>query len=172
MVRRGGSDPKSSIGRIYELARKHCGMQAEWRVSTDLLRKKCGSISSDKEFRRLLMTIVRHDESFDHVPDYSVRLDGDIVLFRRRARMNEGTRAGRFEVPSVSSETYEAAREAAPGYDVHFLHAEWQAWAADQGAPSQGSRSSCPRLLQGAAQACPTDLTCPDGDAVSRHLYQ
>jgi len=40
-----------------------------------------------------------------------------------------------FEVPSVSSETYEAARKAAPGYDVHFPHAEWQAWAADQGAP-------------------------------------
>ncbi len=121
--------------RIYELARKHCGMQAEWRISVELLQKKCGSISTDKEFRRLLMTIVRHDESFDHVPDYRIRLEGNIVVFRRRAAMADGSGAKppRFEVPMIAPETYEAARKAAPGYDVHFLHAEWQAWACDQG---------------------------------------
>ena len=121
--------------RIYELARKHCGMQAEWRISVELLQKKCGSISTDKEFRRLLMTIVRHDESFDHVPDYRIRLEGNIVVFRRRAAMADGSGAkpARFEIPMIAPETYEAARKAAPGYDVHFLHAEWQAWACDQG---------------------------------------
>ena len=29
--------------RIYELARKHCGQKDTWRISLDLLQKKCGS---------------------------------------------------------------------------------------------------------------------------------
>ena len=28
--------------RMYELARKHCGRKDEWRISLDLLQKKCG----------------------------------------------------------------------------------------------------------------------------------
>src|SRR5262249_29686233 len=29
--------------RMYELARKHCGKQDEWRISLEILKKKCGS---------------------------------------------------------------------------------------------------------------------------------
>src|SRR5262249_53553048 len=47
--------------RIYELARKHCGKQDEWIVSLELLRKKAGSSSSDKEFRRLVSAICAED---------------------------------------------------------------------------------------------------------------
>lgn len=34
--------------RIYELARKHCGAQKEWRISLALLQKECGSNSTPR----------------------------------------------------------------------------------------------------------------------------
>jgi plasmid replication initiation protein len=49
--------------RIYEIARKHCGAQKEWRISLSLLQKKCGSNSTLREFRRLVMNIIREDQS-------------------------------------------------------------------------------------------------------------
>src|SRR5208282_2812053 len=73
--------------RMYEVARKHCGQQDEWAISLDLLRKKCGSASSDKEFRRLVSIICAEDASHDHMPDYAVRLDGDYVRFTNRNTM-------------------------------------------------------------------------------------
>ena len=126
--------------RIYELARKHCGMQPEWRISLELLQKKCGSNSTPKEFRRLVGTIISHDEAHGHMPDYSIRLDGDIVRFERRG--GAGSRPRRSPSPrpdaatlALAPATFDAARKAAPGYDVHFLHAEWLAYAADQATP-------------------------------------
>src|ERR1700733_11781035 len=57
--------------RMYELARKHCGKQDEWSISLALLRKKCGSMSSDKEFRRLAGTVCTEDARSSHMPDYA-----------------------------------------------------------------------------------------------------
>ena len=125
--------------RIYELARKHCGVQAEWRISLELLRKKCGSHSSVKEFRRLVSTIVRHDEAFGHMPDYAIRLSGNVVHFTRRPQMgirrDRTVGEGGAAIPALAPDTFEAARRAAPGYDVHYLHAEWLAYAAGKGKP-------------------------------------
>ncbi len=123
--------------RLYELARKHCGMQAEWRISIEHLQKKCGSASTPKEFRRLVSVIVQHDEAHSHMPDYQVRLKDDIVVFQRRASMRCGklTPEAAFEVPAVDPETFAEARKAAPGYDVYFLLQEWQTFAAEQGKP-------------------------------------
>lgn len=123
--------------RIYELARKHCGMQSEWKISLRLLQKKCGSISTDKEFRRLVSTIVRHDETYDHMPDYSVRMEGDMVVFQRRAAMICGAKGDdhQLALPMVDAETFAAARKVAPGYDVHFLYDEWQKFARKEGRP-------------------------------------
>src|SRR5271169_3470573 len=53
--------------RIYELGRKHCGKKAEWRISLPLLQKKCGSSSTEKEFRRLVSNIVDEDQRFQHM---------------------------------------------------------------------------------------------------------
>src|SRR6202041_2091205 len=47
--------------RMYELARKHCGQQDEWAISLELIRKKSGSSSSEKEFRRLVSVICSED---------------------------------------------------------------------------------------------------------------
>ncbi|ETN82224.1 hypothetical protein NECAME_17761 [Necator americanus] len=58
--------------RIYELARKHCGQQDEWIISLKLLKKKCGSVSEDYEFRRLVNIICTEDASYSHIPDYAI----------------------------------------------------------------------------------------------------
>src|SRR5215470_4470693 len=71
--------------RMYELARKHCGKQDEWRISLEMLRKKCGSASEDYEFRRLVGIICDEDALHGHMPDYAVSLDGDLVRFSNRA---------------------------------------------------------------------------------------
>ena len=52
--------------RIYELARKHCGRQAQWRVSVETLCKKSGSNSPRRVFRAMLREIV----AAGHLPDY------------------------------------------------------------------------------------------------------
>src|SRR5690606_12071912 len=61
--------------RIYEIARKHCGRQREWRISLGALQRKCGSSSTSREFKRLVTAIVEQDASHGHMPDYALRLD-------------------------------------------------------------------------------------------------
>lgn len=121
--------------RIYELARKHCGAKGEWRIGLELLQKKCGSSSSAREFKRLVLGIANADAEFSHMPDYAIRLDGAQVVF-----VNKGTMHGRSELvaspaPGVSlpAAAYEDARQAAPGWDVYFLEQAWRDWMDNGG---------------------------------------
>jgi plasmid replication initiation protein len=72
--------------RVYEIARKHCGQQDEWRISLPTLLKKTGSQSPLKRFRQMIRHLVVHD----HLPDYSVSFDPetDLVTFRNRGSMS------------------------------------------------------------------------------------
>ncbi|PHR68787.1 replication initiator protein A [Albimonas donghaensis] len=119
--------------RLYELARKHCGMQPEWKIGLDTLREKCGSGSTDKEFRRLIGKIIVDDEQHDHMPDYTFTIEGDNVVVRPKRLIDE-----QLPLPNLSSlhlkgDTYDAARRAAPGWDVHHLETEWRSWVVDKG---------------------------------------
>jgi hypothetical protein len=110
--------------RIYELARKHCGDQPSWKISLTLLQKKTGASSSPKEFRRL----TRETIESNHLPDYSVSMENDLVTFTNRRR---AIRAGRqTRLPLLLTETYEKAKRAAPGWDVYVLEREWREWSA------------------------------------------
>jgi plasmid replication initiation protein len=68
--------------RLYELARKHCGDQASFTISVELLQEKCGSKSALFEFRRALRGIAK----IDALPDYRMILDveKDQVTFTNR----------------------------------------------------------------------------------------
>ncbi len=108
--------------RVYELARKHCGRQAEWRVSVATLHLKSGSASPLRVFRQMLREMI----ATDHLPDYALAEDpGDILrVTRRGAVLDPG------EGPALRADTLETARGLMPGADVHALVAEWQAvWA-------------------------------------------
>jgi hypothetical protein len=121
--------------RIYELARKHCGQQDEWVISLELLRKKCGSTSQDYEFRRLVAKICEEDEGHGHMPDYSVRLDGENVRFSNRKTVKALPSPEHTIFPLLDAETYHDARTVAPGYDVHWLETEWRSFWVESGKP-------------------------------------
>jgi len=59
--------------RLYELARKHCGLQAKFSIGLDVLLKKSGAVCSIKEFRRQIREIV----AANGLPDYALEYDDD-----------------------------------------------------------------------------------------------
>ena len=116
--------------RLYEIARKHCGMQSEWRVGIQKLKTKAGSYSTDKEFRRLLSIIIAEDAAHAHIPDYAISLEADMVIFRNRNTMNAAKSSERWS-GTLDPEAYGEAREAAPGWDVYMLEHEWRSWLGE-----------------------------------------
>lgn len=111
--------------RVYEIARKHCGQQKTWRITLQKLLLKTGSQSPEKRFRQMIKQLVQHD----HLPDYNVAFDEslDMIIFTNRGTMIPASIIdGR--VPFLKPETYERARQVAPGWDVHHLEREWRDW--------------------------------------------
>lgn len=120
--------------RLYELARKHCGAQAEWRIGVRNLAEKCGSASSEKEFRRMLGIIINDDVQHDHMPDYGFIIEGENVVVRRKDGVVGAVRQPELSGPSpIDPETLLAARSHAPGWDVYHLESEWRAWVSAKG---------------------------------------
>lgn len=120
--------------RIYELARKHCGRQPEWRVSIDTLHRKSGAASPRRVFRKMLRDMI----AADHLPDYRLEeAPGDILRVTPRrppagaGAVGTGQGEGTRPPPPLDAATLDAARALAPGADVHALEAEWRAvWQA------------------------------------------
>ncbi len=123
--------------RMYELARKHCGMQDEWAIGLDLLQKKCGSNSPVRVFRALVKKVCEHDAEHGHFPDYAVTMADDIIRFRNRSGLKAKPDPVSIanDSPYIDPETMHDAKTAAPGYDVYGLYNEWVAWWHDMGKP-------------------------------------
>jgi plasmid replication initiation protein len=70
--------------RVYEIARKHCGQQDEWKIGLEALYKKTGCQSPLKRFRQMFRILV----SYNHLPEYSLIFDGetDMVSFSNREK--------------------------------------------------------------------------------------
>lgn len=60
--------------RLYELARKHCGKQSNWKISLELLREKCGSQSHIRAFRNQVKEIIETDT----LPEYRITYDREL----------------------------------------------------------------------------------------------
>ena len=120
--------------RLYELARKHCGQQKEWRIRLNTLRDKCGSGSTLKEFRRLVGSVIEDDQHHDHMPDYRYGFDGDTVVVTPK---QEGVAQSTLPLPypvadiRLKPDTLERARECAPGWDIYAIKDEWQEWITE-----------------------------------------
>jgi len=119
--------------RLYELARKHCGLQREWRIGLEGLKEKCGSGSTIKEFRRLVGNIIADDEQHNHMPDYTFSFDGECLVVRQKKESAQKALPFSGVSAPLRGETMEQARQCAPGWDVHALEAEWRAWVAEKG---------------------------------------
>ena len=111
--------------RIYEIARKHCGRQREWRVGLETLLKKSGSNSPRRVFRKMIRDMI----AADHLPDYQLFEDaGDIIRVVPRNVVLEPS-----EKPVISAAALEQARALAPEWDIYALESEWVAWWAGSG---------------------------------------
>lgn len=111
--------------RVYELARKHCGRQPEWRVSVATLHKKSGSAAPLRVFRAALRKMILAG----NIPEYQMEEQpGDLISFSRMGQVVEAVGA-----PTLVSETLEIARAMMPGADVYALEAEWRSWWAETG---------------------------------------
>jgi plasmid replication initiation protein len=62
--------------RLYELARKHCGLQAKFTIGLETLLKKSGATCSVREFRRQIREIAKTNS----LPDYSLTINADTDL--------------------------------------------------------------------------------------------
>lgn len=115
--------------RVYELARKHCGRQSEWRISISLLAMKSGSASPLRVFRKMIRDMV----ATNTLPDYRLdEEDGDILRISRRAALFEDHSLA----PVLKFETLEKARLLVPGYDIYAVESEWRAfWQRSGRAP-------------------------------------
>jgi hypothetical protein len=121
--------------RIYELARKHCGRQPTWKLSLELLLKKCGSQSPINRFRHMLKHIAQHN----HLPDYQVEFDevADQVIFHNRESWweNSPSPSDAEDLQQLPPRAFEDAKKSAPGYDVYALEQEWREWWSTSGKP-------------------------------------
>ena len=125
--------------RLYELARKHCGRQAEWSITLENLKEKCGSLSPLKKFRYQLRRIIKAD----HLPDYQIALDGqDKVTFTNRYHTVKkllGAAAGGLpnldDLPRITPETLRRAEkitsDAGTGWDYRALLEQFTAQLTD-----------------------------------------
>ena len=115
--------------RIYELSRKHCGNQREWRIKLPLLHGKAGSDAPVRVFR----AAVRRMMVDDNLPDYTlIEEPGDIIVVQRKRLIED---APVTFGPTLAPATSEAARDIAPGWDIHALEAEWRAFWVSSGRP-------------------------------------
>jgi len=117
---------KPTDRRIYELARKHCGEQDEWKISLELLQKKSGASSHYREFKSMIRELVEND----HLPDYRVALEDEMVIFRNRMSFQPKADV---HYPVLDPEAYHNAKLVAPHYDVYWLEQEWRDWWVKNG---------------------------------------
>jgi len=118
--------------RLYELARKHCGRQPDWKINLELLREKCGALSPLKNFRFQLRNIMEPD----HLPDYHMSLDDkDVVTFTNRHYMAkqqlsaQGTLPGLEDIPTIRAETLRRGarlvEEAGTGWEYRAIREQF-----------------------------------------------
>jgi plasmid replication initiation protein len=113
--------------RLYELARKHCGKQSKWEIGLTKLKDKTGSLSTDKEFKRMLVRVINDTLIHKHMPDYTFELsDHKLVVRPIRSTPTQG------HLPPLNADTYEEARKYAAGWDIRVLESEWRDWVASK----------------------------------------
>jgi plasmid replication initiation protein len=112
--------------RIYEIARKHCGDQDLFKIGLENLHIKMGTKAPLRKLRAQVREIVTDN----HLPDYEIALsDDDNVIFTNRDQKHLAT-VRQMGFILLKPETYEKAKRAAPGWDIHALEQQWRDWIA------------------------------------------
>lgn len=121
--------------RLYEIARKHCGHNKEWKFRIETLHEKTGSRSTLREFRRMLAKIIDENALHGHIPDYTFSLTEETVYIQPLPSFSETFY--RFDPRStvdeeingirLSPQTYENVRKFSGGWDIYgHLEPDWR----------------------------------------------
>lgn len=78
--------------RIYEIARKHCGRQAQWTIGLNLFREKCGANSCLREFRRQIIVLVKAKTMPEYLMFYDQKSDQITFYNKKNSLYNFKTR--------------------------------------------------------------------------------
>jgi plasmid replication initiation protein len=76
---------KPTERRLYELARKHCGNQLAWKIKLENLKMKLGVTSPTRTLRFNINKIAETN----HLPEYNISIEDDIVIFTRKGQPKE-----------------------------------------------------------------------------------
>lgn len=76
---------KPTERRLYELARKHCGNQLAWKIKLENLKIKLGVSSPTRTLRFNIRKIAQTN----HLPEYNISMENDVVMFSRKATPKE-----------------------------------------------------------------------------------
>ena len=140
---------KPTERRMYELARKHCGNQEQWKISLTNLKEKCGAQSLTKYFRASIKEIIAANTRHQHFPDYGICLsDMDVVTFtnldtekhqsRYPLRMSEKATA---LCGTLKGGTLERGQDiviqSGTGWDYRAIIEEFTAYLQKKGAPDK-----------------------------------
>ncbi len=106
--------------RLYEIARKHCGDQPQFKIGLDKLRKKSGYTSPLKTFRFNL----RKSITINQLPDYNISLnDNDIVRFsQKKCKDDDDAKLEQAKMDAVKRrirpDTIESVRDLVKQYNI------------------------------------------------------
>ncbi|MCY3878384.1 MAG: replication initiator protein A [Rhodobacteraceae bacterium] len=120
--------------RLYEIARKFCGRQAEWRISLVLLHERSGSKGNLRLFRQAVRRLATQGELLDYAVVFDSRRD--MAIFQRQ----EGSLVD--QIPSVSgqppvtlpdSAAAEARRRHGEKIGLAAAERDWRRWMNRKG---------------------------------------
>ncbi|HSA46608.1 MAG TPA: replication initiator protein A [Candidatus Competibacteraceae bacterium] len=142
--------------RVYEMARKHCGERPFFKIGLDKLKKTVGSSSTSREFRRIIGKIILNN----HLPDYEITQSEDIITFNNR-HWKIPAELAQSAFSFLKPETYEKARAAAPGSDIHTMAEQWRAWITKKKEPPKRPNAAFCRkkFQQESALSCRENLS-------------
>ncbi len=110
--------------RLYEIARKHCGNQKQWKIGLIQLMEKTGSTSTLRLFRSRIKDISKDD----HLPDYTLVIDSnDGVTFGSRETVSDIPPID--DLPRLRFDTINRAQgiveRAGTGWDIYYLREQF-----------------------------------------------
>ncbi len=120
--------------RVYEIARKHCGRKADWRIGLELLRKKMGARSPLKKFRFFTKQLAESNY-LGRTTQFEFDEESDQVVFRNRGAWWESHRQVN-PPPFRSLDTYERAKRYTMGEDVYTWEGDWKEFWRQSGGPT------------------------------------
>jgi len=97
---------KPTERRLYELARKHCGNQVAWKIKIENLKIKLGITSPTRTLRFNIKKIAETN----HLPEYNISIEDDIVLFSRKDPPKESKAPKKLPVHISKKEIEKVAR--------------------------------------------------------------